>query len=355
MRVASFNLYNFAHPDHPYYIESNRYSDREWTLKLDWIREQLAEMRADLVGFQEVFSIGHLQALCAEAGYPHFAVVDSTAPDATGLFQKPVNAIASRLPVTVGTLPFLPAMALPLAAMQQALGISRPFDGYSRLPVVAEVETEDFGRVTVLVLHLKSKRPMVEAPSYPPDAALHAQVRDTMLHRSRGMIGSLLQRGAEAASVYDAVSAMLGESRRRPVVVLGDLNDEGNSVIMSALRKPGRFYEFNDKRDRPTVSAANGARWSYMLHDAWDEAGETGLRPGTIFHDGAPQVIDYILVSNAFGAPLRNRAAIGGVLAHEIRNDHLGPNKSTSQKRRTSDHAIVLAELAPRAAFAGTG
>lgn len=350
MRAATFNLYNFAENDKGIYEPHRTYTDAEFARKSAWVSDMLGQSRADVVGFQEVFSPDRLEALCREAGLVHFATVESPGFDhVQTVFTRPVCAIASKLPFAAPatTLPFADALAAPLQAMHEALGI-RQRQGYSRAPVMVDVLHPELGRVTCVVLHLKSKRPMTEDSHDDPARPMVARVRDTMLRRSRGMVASMLQRGAEAASVYGAISEMLGQERFRPVVVLGDLNDNGASVTLDALRKPDRFYTFNAPRATPELPEANRYRWSFQLHDAWDSAGKRGDRPATHYFNEVGSVLDYVFVSNVFDAPARNPRAIGFVSECEVMGDHLRPSGACKTK---SDHAIVLAEVLPRAAL----
>lgn len=357
MRVATFNLYNYAEPGTIYYgRQRNTYdAETDWAPKHAWMQEIFRTADADVIGFQEVFSVDTLRAFCKQEGYDHFATVETTKLDDDNSFWRPINAIASRFPFEIEPLPFLPAMAAPLDAMREALGIERDEEldgpverGYSRLPVCARVQTPDLGEVTVLVLHLKSKRPMTRDIKYSSDIKIWEQVRDTMAHRSAGMIGSMLQRGAEAAAIHAAVSGMLRENWLRPIIVLGDINDTLGSVTIDAIQKSSRrFFDFNGSEAPELLSSANRNRWTYRIYDAFHQAGGIDPRPATLYFDRQPQVIDYIWVSNVLRFDPKNRRAVGGVNSYRAIDAHLGPNKSTDQKRRSSDHAIIVAEILP--------
>ncbi len=103
MKLATFNLYQFV--AHGYYwherTEYNTFSATEWEQKQHWISTRLHQMDADVVGFQEVFSIPELQQLCHAAGYPHFVCVDKSVcrEDDPTVYYKSVVALASRFPI----------------------------------------------------------------------------------------------------------------------------------------------------------------------------------------------------------------------------------------------------------------
>ena len=65
MKLATFNLYQFAAPPYYWYelSSSNRYSDQSWNDKKQWIKDQLRLLDADVVGFQEIFDEAALQAV----------------------------------------------------------------------------------------------------------------------------------------------------------------------------------------------------------------------------------------------------------------------------------------------------
>ncbi|HPY39449.1 MAG TPA: endonuclease I, partial [Thiolinea sp.] len=66
MKFATFNLFQYVSPDYYWYERDprNTYLETEWTQKQAWISQRLATMDADVLGFQEVFSVADLKQLC---------------------------------------------------------------------------------------------------------------------------------------------------------------------------------------------------------------------------------------------------------------------------------------------------
>lgn len=52
--IASFNLKNLIGPDREYY-RFQSYTPEEYAWKRDWMADQLVDLDADVIGFQEVF------------------------------------------------------------------------------------------------------------------------------------------------------------------------------------------------------------------------------------------------------------------------------------------------------------
>ncbi|MDJ0827369.1 MAG: endonuclease/exonuclease/phosphatase family protein [Rhodobacter sp.] len=342
MRVATFNLYQFLEPPFHWYERKdsgkNTYSESQWTAKTAWITTQLAAMNADVVGFQEVFSIGALQQLTAAAGYPHFATVDVPGRDDNDdeVFFNPVVAIASRYE-------FADVAELTVDDELRAfLPVEDGFD-FSRRPLCATVETPEFGEVTVYVAHLKSKRPQMDDITYPDEMPWRDRVLDTMRKLSRGHVGSLLQRGAEAAVVYLRISETLEANEKAPVVVLGDLNDKSDSVVLQSITMSQRIHEVGGVKKADWPPGVAGQFYRFRLADAFhmapDETGEE--RPGTHMWDKKWSTLDYVLVSDVFSP--RSPNSIGQVTEFEVLNEHVD-NDGVGNKTQ-SDHGQVVVEL----------
>lgn len=337
-RFATFNLYQFAKPPVAWYEPENTYSDSEWDDKTTWIKEQLEALDADVVGFQEVFSSEDLKELVSDQGYPHFEAVDTPEELGTGsnVFGSPVVALASRHPIAAAeavTVDGTIVSDLPVA------------DGFkfSRTPIRASVDVPGLGPTTIYVAHLKSKRPLVTEPDFAPGTPWDVKVRESMRARSRGQVASLLQRAAESAALYHDLTSVLASDENRPIVVLGDLNDDQGSITIEALSNRDHIYEIDGVAWSDLPSAARRTAYSHKLSDAFDLApNPTGApRPATHFHRGQGGILDYIFVSNAFVEA--NSAHVARVSSHEVLGTHLEGDGVGDQ--RQSDHAQVVIEV----------
>lgn len=342
MKFATFNLFQYVAPEFYWYQRATRntYTETEWAQKQAWISQSLSTMATDVVGFQEVFSFGELQALCAAVGYPYFATVDtpSKLPDDEQVFMRSIVALASRFPLkNIRTVPMQ-------AEVQTELFLPDGFQ-FSRLPVCAEVESPELGEVTVYVMHLKSKRAASLDITYMDEISWEERGRDTLLRLSRANVASLLQRGAEATLIYHSVSADLKINRQRQIVVLGDLNDDQRSTPFEALTMQDKIYAIGGIEQEQWPEDLIPKLHDYRLSDSFRVAPtmRQSARPFTHIHHGAGSCLDHILVSNSLNP--QNGRAVAEVLDYRVWNQHLDDDGIPN--RLQSDHGQVCITLIP--------
>lgn len=342
MKLATFNLYQFVAPNYYWYErdEHNTYTTAEWEQKTNWITGRLRQMDADAVGFQEVFSIQELRELCARAGYPHFVTVDESGANAADdrVYCKSVVALASRFPVSA-----IHPVDIP-AEVYNDLPIPQNFR-FSRKPICAVIDTPDLGKVTVYVLHLKSKRPVSLDMHYADKQEWRDRVRDTLRRLSRGSIASLLQRGVEATLIYHHVTHWLEQAKDRPIIVLGDFNDAQDSPPFGALTMQDRIFSIGGLEPEEWPEGIGTFLHEYRLADTFQLAPNMRhrVRPFTKIHRGEGGVLDYILVSNALNS--KNPEALAEVTHYQVWNKHL--DADGIEDRLQSDHGQVCVELLP--------
>jgi hypothetical protein len=340
MKIATFNLYQFA--AHGYYWHErsahNTFSAAEWEQKQHWVTTRLHQMDADVVGFQEVFSISALQQLCLAAGYPHFVCVDTSAcrDDDAQVYHKSVVALASRFPIeAVHPVDIAPAVRADLPIP----------DGFrfSRAPICADVRVPDLGLLTVYVLHLKSKRPATLDIRYAADVAWAHRVADTLQNMSRGTIASLLQRGLEATLLYHHITARLEQNPAHPIVVVGDMNDSEDSIPLAALTMQEHIYSIGGVEPEHWADDTKQWLFQYRLADTFRLAPNMRqrVRPFTQIHRGTGGVLDYILVSNALNP--KNTDATAEIAHYAVWNQHL--ENDAIDTILQSDHGQVCVEL----------
>lgn len=344
MRIVTFNLKVFAAPPDTAF-DDPPYTAAAWAAKTGFVRDTLDRLNPDVVAFQEVFSPDALQALCADLGLLHFTTAGlfpkrdpETEPEAEpGTFVNAINAVASRLPfIDEFRVPFPPEAA---ARLDLAAGYD-----FSRPPVGVVVDGGALGPVTVVGVHLKSKRPDAPDVTYPAGTQWSERRRDTMVRQSTGMIRSMLRRGAEAAALYDHLAGLLAAEPDRAIVVVGDLNDSPTSVTMDALTMRDRIFRIG--ADGPADWPAGTDRALHALRFA-DAATLTATPEGaprraTHFHNGVPGVIDYMLVSNALNP--RNRDSRGQPKRLRVLDAHI----ADPPRPNSTDHAVLALELEAR-------
>lgn len=337
-KLATFNLYQFAKPGTFWYeaVVRNTHNASAWAEKKSWISNQLHEMNADVVGFQEVFEVEELRDLCLAAGYEHFVTADvpKTSEENDRVFVGPIVALASRHPIAYSA----PVGVDPIVIEQ--LPVAEDF-GFSRTPLRAVVALPDHGHLIVYVAHLKSKRPVSDMPDV-SGADWEVKTRETMRATSRGHTASLLQRGAEATAMYHAMTNEIAVDAATPIVVLGDLNDDPSSIPMEAITLRGNVYEIDEKPQADWPAGVLGMIHDHRFKDAWTLAPQVDdERAPTHFFRGKGGVLDYILVSNALnGINPDHRAR---VTACDVFNEHL-MSDGVGDKRQ-SDHGQVVVTL----------
>lgn len=342
MKVATFNLFQYAAPGTYWYErdERNTYTLSEWQQKNTWIRQQLSTLDTDIIGFQEVFSHHELQDLCQSLGYHFFAIVDlpGVSPEDLSVFTRPIVALASRMPLQQIRTPKIDKN------VQLELGLTEEF-GFSRLPVCADINVPDIGTVTIYVLHLKSKRASILEVTYLENVSWQERSRDTLLRLSRGNITSLLQRGAESTLVYHSVSAELAPDAHKPIIVLGDLNDDPQSTTLAALTMQERVFSIGGIDSAFWPEGTGQYLHDYRLADTFRLAPNMrqSVRPYTHLHRGTAICLDHILVSNALNS--FNANALAEVMDYKVLNAHLGEDGINNKLQ--SDHGIVAITLIP--------
>jgi endonuclease/exonuclease/phosphatase family metal-dependent hydrolase len=143
-----------------------------------------------------------------------------------------------------------------------------------------------------------------------------------------GALRSLIMRASEAMALRLKVVELLHRTRL-PLIVMGDLNDSPHSVTTQLIAATSQTVYDRGARDS-------------ALYSAWDVQGEAALRRDVAYshiHQGYPEVLDQMLVSEEFVATSRN--AIGDVRRVEVFNDHLFEGRD----RTRSDHGFVRALL----------
>lgn len=318
LRLATFNLFQFAEPPYCWYHPDNQYSEVQWEDKLDWIASQLSLMNADMIGFQEVFSIEALHQLCLNCGYPYLSCIDTpnVVTDQSSILKDPVLALASRYPIMNAE----PVIADP--NLLHGLSLAPDFS-FSRLPIRAQVNCHRDFTLTVYVCHLKSKRPIqLEKPL--------GQYGD-IISKISGPLLSSQQRSAEAAALYLDCLKLQQQNPQAYFALLGDMNDQLDSDTIQLLTSSS-----HPRLTREMVDGKLLHDGYYLLHHT-----ENCQRPATNYFQGEGQAIDHILLSHSFHPQAKARSS--KVVDYLVFNHHLMANGQAPLTQ--SDHAPVTIEL----------
>lgn len=250
LKVATWNLYQFAEPGTYWYErqETNDYEPDQWADKQAWMADMIAQLDADIIGFQEVFSVAAFKTFMTAQGYPHVAVVDDAAvdPDDPAVFVRPVTGIASRHPFAAPPAP----LAYP-QDMRDGTQLQDDFD-FRRAIIRAEVITPQFGTVTVYVCHFKSQGARVDGDEIAALPDWRARFREHFRVRAIKDADQMARRNGEAAGVscgdggtgrgHQQSHHCSWRSERRPRVT--------NTPVDHAKRQDREYRATTAQRDR---------------------------------------------------------------------------------------------------------
>jgi predicted extracellular nuclease len=353
-KIASFNCYNLVRPG-VFYYDNPAYSDAEFAKKIAWSSALLGQTGADLVGFQEVFSAEALETLVAAV--PAMAGATVLAPGAardenegphperptkTKAIMPKVglattlevldHALISDFPDEVN-LSF--PRILPETGAEQLVAL--PIRQFQRPVLKARVMLANGTPATVLVAHLKSKRPSVLTD--------HGEEEDNPLHKALGAVRSLVIRAIEAAALRAIALSVIddpddAEGRRgEPLIVIGDLNDSERAVSTQVVAgdRPWIFAPFEQKK----------RIWDTLLYNGHDLQAEQSLsgHPYTHIFDGHYEILDHILLSQEFHRLFRDN--VGEFRNLRVFNDHLVDSAQSDERngRVVGDHGVPVAEV----------
>jgi endonuclease/exonuclease/phosphatase family metal-dependent hydrolase len=392
--IASFNVKNLIGPDKEYY-KFQSYTPEEYAWKEDWLAEQITNLNADVIGFQEVFeeealrdTIGRAdrygEATNAEALpgkdkryrkraiFQHLTYRDygnaalafaANVHDGEAGHRRPGVAVVSRLgfaeqPETIQVLD--QPLKIPFQDFDGEDGgyftihkLSRPILKV-RVPVGDQI-------VTVFNCHLKSKL----GEFMRTDGAAYAAEADLTQYdpvgRALGAARAAMRRMAEAWVLRGAIIAELRQNR--PVIVLGDFNDHENAVSSEIIsgEVPFKNYawmlrhdaehrgdRYSDAQSAQITEDIEAAR----LHSAENMFVRKSLRDMiyTSAFGGNYESIDQILMSRHFTPDWKGH--VGEMTYFSVLNDHLtdGSHPEAPYNKLASDHGQIMTTLQMREA-----
>ena len=322
LMVATANVLNLAQPGRHFYDGQDPYSQAEFDRKVDWLGERFKALNADVLVVQEVWDELALRSAVAHSGLQYgFVSVPGAenGPGQSGAQGTPRVGLVTRLKVeSVQSLADFPPAAI---VQVPGLGAHTRFE---RPPLLATLRLKHGQEVAVITAHLKSKR-----PKFLQDAQGNTlEDSDDPAVQAVASLRSLIMRAGEALALRLKVVELLHRTRL-PLIVMGDLNDSPHSVTTQLIAATSQATYDKGARD-------------HALYSAWDVQGEGALRRDVAFshiHQGYPEVLDQVLVSEEFVAT--SRRAIGDVRRVEVFNDHLFEGRDRSR----SDHGFVRALL----------
>jgi endonuclease/exonuclease/phosphatase family metal-dependent hydrolase len=321
IKVATFNVLNLLLPEVEYY-DNKKYTQIEYERKIDWIAGQLIAMNADIVGFQEVFQLEALQAAVERSGIYKGAHIIGAKQD--GILPR--LAILSRFPISASTVyeNFPEDSLIELENHETSEKITLPYKKFSRPVLQADIKVHEDFIISFFVVHLKSKRP----------GFINNENRDNPVHLAKGQTRSLLIRSAEATALRSILSATM-KGNERPVILMGDVNDNGISVSTRIVSGEIPF------RKLPSEIKQNV--WDVLLYHVKDLQARKSFHDFyyTHVHNGHYESLDHIMVSQELVS--ENPRSIGRVGYVSLLNDHLFDSTLSNEKPKSwqSDHGQV--------------
>jgi predicted extracellular nuclease len=323
--AATANVLNLANPGRMFYANQDVYSQRDFERKIDWLGGRIAALNADILTVQEVWDDAALKAAVSHSGLRYSSVIVPGAENNethNGAVNTPRVGLVTRLEVE--NIQSIAQFPNHISVQVPELG---EYSKFERPPLLATLRMKHGQRVHVLTAHLKSKR-----PKFLQDAQGHpTEDRDDENTTARATLRSLIIRGAEALALRAVVVDLLKRTHE-PLIVMGDFNDGPHSVTTQMIAATNE------------VAYDKGAR-DTALFNAYEVQGEMALKKDVAYshvHQGFPEVLDQILVSEEF-LPT-SRFSIGDVRRVDYFNDHLQESKDRSR----SDHGFVRAVLRVR-------
>jgi predicted extracellular nuclease len=325
-KIATFNVCNLVLPEVKFYGDTV-YSKDEYNKKINWIGHQLRLMNADIVGFQEVFHGEALEEAIRASGI-YKPDVNIITANPTG--EKPTVGLLSRYPVISKEVVeiFPPQSLLDVEKEDTLEKIVLPYNKFSRPVLRVRLKIKDNLEMTVYVIHLKSKRPLV------PEGV----DKNDPIESSKGKARALILRAAEATALRVLLLDDLLH-KEYPVVVLGDVNDTGLSVTSRIVSSepPHRKYPQDVKNKI----------WDILLYQVQDIQARQSYRGfyHTHIHNGYYEALDHIMVSQELVR--ENPRNIGRVVYVTTLTDHLIDETLSDERieKWQSDHGQVVATI----------
>lgn len=390
--LASFNVKNLIGANQEYYrFES--YTTEEHAWKQNWLAQQLLNMNADIVCFQEIFDAQSLAEVIDEANEAGQSLNKDVIPDISKRYHR--KAIFKKLSFEAygkEQLFFAPnvsdggaghrrpglailsrfgfvEMPVVIQQLDKPLTIDFPDAGYDSDHQVGSYTLERLSRpiikakikvgnqiVTVFNCHLKSKLGEYIKPAgatFPPEADLTHYLP---AQRALGELRAMLRRMAEAYVLRTLIAEELKQDN--PVFVLGDFNDSEYSVSSAMIKgeRPFKNYAWMRRHDAQHKSDRYSEQDDLVIRTQIEQYQLTSAEMQfikksqrdmvyTSAFGGVYESIDQILMSQHFIEGSAN--AIGIMDYFSVFNDHItdGAHADAPYNKLASDHGQIMAHM----------
>ena len=326
---ATFNLENLQIAGEPTYPGVPPSTQAQFNRRSEWTANQLAEIDADIIGFQELWDAKALEQVFAEPQLVNqgYQLIASTQ---TGTIN---NALAARPHIAKTHTMWVSEFPADVSLNSKDQSIKLTVKKFGRKVLRVKLRPGKEGSkqpkdIVVMVAHLKSKRP--SSPDFTSAQSPNPPDRIAM-----GEAISLIRRAAEAAALRVLISNALADDQR--VVVIGDLNDSQFAVTTDMLGAGARY------RLDATSQVGSTSKWGMYSIATLQELRSLRDVYYTYIHEGFRSSLDHIVVSQHFYDHSRNRE--WAFKEARLFNDHLEDQQSKARKLVVSDHGQLKAEF----------
>ncbi|MBO3094245.1 endonuclease/exonuclease/phosphatase family protein [Cellulomonas dongxiuzhuiae] len=325
--VATVNLFNLQLPGRPMNPGQAPWTESEYARKTAWLAERLRDLRADVVGLQELWHRDALVAALERADLDDdYDVVADTATGGRITCAALVRrGLLHGTPQWVADFPSAVRLHASDTHDPQAPEIDVRVRRFSR-PVLrfAVAPRADRPPVEVAVVHLKSK-----VPTRVDREAWYRDDPDTFSPHveALGAAISTIRRTAEAAALRVVLTDLMKGSDT-PVVVLGDVNDGQHSNTVNILTGQPRYL---------VGDARGGTDAGLYTAQTLQEYRDTRDVYYTHVHEDLRESLDHVLVSEQLYDNSRRRVWLFDGLT--IVNDHLSAPDHRADG--SGDHGLV--------------
>jgi endonuclease/exonuclease/phosphatase family metal-dependent hydrolase len=329
LSIATFNLYNLNEPGKAIYTDADGWTQAAYDLKIDWTQRMIRLLKPDVMGFQELWDRTSLVNAVTASGM--LDDYDILTPD---------NAVGTRIVcaaiVKKGLLKGAPEWItdFPEKFVLQSEGddpqtpaIRVSINSFSRPVLHFQIAPrDDHDPVHVYVCHFKSKGPtkVFNEVWYKADKTTYGKHQMNL-----GAALSTIRRTAEASALRFMLTDQM-KGNRRPVIVLGDINDSQHSNTANILTEQPR-YLVGDSR--------GGGDISFYTAQTLQEYRNTRDVYYTHIHQDIMESLDHILVSEEFYDNSKRRLWMFDGMT--VNNDHLNFDRHATDG--TNDHGIICA------------
>lgn len=330
LKLATYNLYNLNEPGLPIYRDTDGWSQQDYDKKIEWSAQKIAQIEADVWGFQELWHSKSLYEVFEKSRLAE-AYTLLTPNNHTG--QKIVCAAAVKSDILVGEpewiITFPESFNLNSGGDdEQTSDISIKIEHFSRPVLHFKIKPRSNGKIIrIYVCHFKSKGPtkIYNEPWYSADT--HSKHSEAI-----GAAISTIRRTAEAAALRLILTEKMKYSDT-PVIVIGDLNDGQQSNTLNIITGQPNYLLSG-------LSAGGSDIDLYSTGTLQEYRSQRDVYYTHVFNKNR-ESLDHILVSQEFYDNSRKR--IWAFKGMEIFNDHL--NTHNHKESGSTDHGIVHAEF----------